>query len=215
MAQDIRNMMKHDAEKGPKLKEGHVDRFADKLDAMRAVPESDGVLDTSEKEVKSLPTANHSISWYKVAAIVLALIAVSVFGYYSLSDTGELQTESVANTSEENESIESPKITLGSLSPDLKKVEEFYVTGINVQLASLQITDDNRDVIDGYLEQLAELDKEYALLNTELNEVGPTESTIMALIDNLKLRLELLFKLKNKLKELKIQNNEQFKSIQT
>ena len=215
MAQDIRNMMKHDAEEGPKLSEGHIDRFANRLDAIAGITESDGVIDVTEKEVKSLPAANNRSYWFKVAAIIIALIAVSVFGYYSLSDTDELQTESVANTSEEKENLVNPKITLGSLSPDLKKLEAFYVTGINVQLASLQITDDNRYVIDGYMEQVAELDKEYALLNTELNEVGPTESSITALIDNLKLRLELLFKLKNKLKELKIQNNEQFKSIQT
>jgi hypothetical protein len=35
------------------------------------------------------------------------------------------------------------------------------------------------------------------------------------LIDNLKFRLELLFKLKNKLKELKNINNEEFNSIQS
>ena len=55
---------------------------------------------------------------------------------------------------------------------------------------------------------------EYKLLNKELNEVGPTEATISALIDNLKLRLELLFKLKNKLKELKNLENEQFNNLE-
>ena len=106
-------------------------------------------------------------------------------------------------------------MTLGDISPDLKKVEDFYMAGINVQLASLEITQDNKDVIDGYMEQLGELDKEYNMLNEELNIMGPTEATITALIDNLKLRLDLLFKLKNKLKELKNQNNEQYNSIQT
>ena len=106
-------------------------------------------------------------------------------------------------------------MTLGDISPDLKKIEDFYMTGINVQLSSLEITQDNKDVIDGYMEQLSELDKEYSLLNEELTTMGPSEATITALIDNLKLRLELLFKLKNKLKELKNQNNEQYNSIQT
>ena len=61
------------------------------------------------------------------------------------------------------------------------------------------------------MEQLDELDNEYAVLNDELNTIGPTEATITALIDNLKLRLELLFKLKNKLKELKNQNKSFFR----
>jgi len=63
-------------------------------------------------------------------------------------------------------------------------------------------------------QQLVKLTVETAL-NAELGRVGPTEATVTALIDNLKLRLDLLFKLKNKLKELKKQNNEEFKVIQT
>ena len=89
------------------------------------------------------------------------------------------------------------------------------MTGINVQLASLKITKENKDLVNGYMQRLAELDKEYTTLNLELNKVGPTEATVTALIDNLKMRLDLLFKLKNKLKELKNQDNEEFKAIQS
>jgi len=58
------------------------------------------------------------------------------------------------------------------------------------------------------------LDNAYKTLNTELNEVGPSEATITALIDNLQLRLELLFKLKNKLKELKTLENETISNME-
>jgi hypothetical protein len=110
---------------------------------------------------------------------------------------------------------DSPQLTLADISPDLKKVQEFYMTGINMQLASLKITDENKELVDGYMERLAELDKEYTVLNTELTKVGPTEATVTALIDNLRLRLDLLFKLKSKLKELKNQDNDEFKTIQS
>ena len=69
--------------------------------------------------------------------------------------------------------------------------------------------------MDGYLLRITELDTEYNLLNKELNDVGPSEASVNALIDNLKLRLELLFKLKNKLKELKNLENEEFSSMQS
>jgi hypothetical protein len=82
-------------------------------------------------------------------------------------------------------------------------------------LASLQVNDENNELIDGYLERLTELDTEYSKLNNEMNLNGPSEETVTALIDNLKFRLELLFKLKNKLKELKNLNNEEFSSIQS
>ncbi|MCB0457805.1 MAG: hypothetical protein KDC91_08685, partial [Flavobacteriaceae bacterium] len=81
-------------------------------------------------------------------------------------------------------------------------------------LASLQRTPENEELINGYLQRLEELNNAYTLLNKELNEVGPSEATIAALIDNLQLRLELLFKLKNKLKELKNLENETISNIQ-
>ncbi|MEO0902253.1 MAG: hypothetical protein AAFY00_09595, partial [Bacteroidota bacterium] len=55
----------------------------------------------------------------------------------------------------------------------------------------------------------AELDGEYNHLNQELNELGPNDDTISALINNLQLRLQLLQKLKTKLNQLKSSKNEQ------
>ena len=85
-----------------------------------------------------------------------------------------------------------------------------------MQLASLKITDENKELVDGYMQRgLLNWIRNTISLNAELTKVGPTEATVTALIDNLKMRLDLLFKLKNKLKELKNQNNEEFKAIQT
>jgi len=105
-------------------------------------------------------------------------------------------------------------VHLADISPDLKRVEQYYTTGIKGVLASLTITTDNKDVIDGYMQQLQVLDLEYESLNLELTQAGPTEETITALVDNLKLRLELLMKLKTKLKELKNNTNENISSIE-
>jgi len=204
MAQDIKKMFKDYEPEQPKLREGHKARFEARLDT---------VFSESLTEKKST-----SIPWLNIAAMLVVLLAVSFFGYQQLakntSVTEPLDTTIVENTSGE-ENGNAPKLTLADISPDLKKVEEFYMAGINVQLASLKITDDNRDLVDGYMQRLAELDREYTLLNAELSKVGPTEATVTALIDNLKIRLDLLFKLKNKLKELKNQNNEKFETIQT
>ena len=205
MAQDIKKMFEnYDDPKTPKLREGHQARFEAKLD--KAFSEN-----ISEEKNTSLP-------WLKIAAMVVVLLAVSFFGYQQLSKNNAIIDSNntvVDNTSETGDKTDAPKLTLADISPDLKKVEEYYMAGINVQLASLKITDENKDLVDGYMQRLAELDTEYNSLNAELSKVGPTEATVTALIDNLKLRLDLLFKLKNKLKELKNQNNEEFKTIQT
>jgi hypothetical protein len=206
MAQDIKKMFQDHKPDPEKLPEGHEARFEAKLH--KAFLEGN-----SEKPKTSMP-------WLKIAAVAVLVFGLSYFGYKQLSgSSSEIQknpSEMVVDANPgNNANPDSKKITLADVSPDLKKIEEFYMTGINVQLASLKITEENKDLVDGYMGQLADLDREYAVLNSELNKVGPKESTITALIDNLKLRLDLLFKLKNKLKELKNQNNDDFKIIQT
>ena len=103
---------------------------------------------------------------------------------------------------------------LSDISPDFKRIDQYYTSVLKAVLASLTITTDNKDVIDGYMQQLQVLDLEYESLNLELTQAGPTEETITALVDNLKLRLELLMKLKTKLKELKNNTNENISSIE-
>ncbi len=191
MGQDIRKMMRDYKPGTPKLSEGHEKRFAARLDAQLSKPE------------------RPMIYWLKIAAVIVAFIAVGSFAYFSINDKGaEDGLSTVENTN--TETIPESVITLGDLSPDLKKVESYYTTGINVQLASLKVNDDNKELVDSYMKRLNELHTEYKVLNKELNEVGPNEATITALVDNLQLRLELLFKLKNKLEELKKQNNENY-----
>lgn len=197
MGQDIRNMVKEEEPNSPKLQEGHQARFAEKLQLNRET----GVLETQSDR------SNH-VPWFKIAAAIIIFLGV---GYIAYQNFGSEQIkDAVLVQTDEGEDAENTEITLGDLSPDLKKVEDFYTAGINVQLATLTTNPENKELIDGYMNRLQELDVEYKKLNKELNEVGPTEATITALVDNLKLRLELLFKLKNKLKELKQLENEQF-----
>jgi len=206
MAQDIKKLFEDYTPKPNSLPKGHEARFEAKLDNAFTNP--------------STHKTNPLTLWLKIAAVLVVFLAVSFFGYQQLANNGSIfsintNNSVVENTTETPNANSTPKITLANISPDLKKIETYYTAGINVQLASLKITDENKDVVDGYMQRLAQLDKEYAALNTELNNVGPTEATITALIDNLKRRLDLLFRLKNKLKELKTQNNETFKAIQS
>ncbi|NNK53568.1 MAG: hypothetical protein HKO97_03295, partial [Flavobacteriaceae bacterium] len=180
MGQDIRKMMRDYKPETPKLSEGHEARFESMLNA------------TNTQSEKNL------YFWLRIAAVVLVVVAIGSFAYFSITDDGNIEgITKVDNT--QTEIAPENVITLGDLSPDLKKIESYYTTGIDVQLASLQVTDDNKELVDGYMQRLSELGTEYQILNKELNEVGPSEATITALVDNLQLRLELLFKLKNKL----------------
>ncbi|GAB5400470.1 MAG: hypothetical protein Aureis2KO_20550 [Aureisphaera sp.] len=194
MAQDIRKMMRQDPPEGARLPKGHETRFERKMQENFS----------GKKEKKSL------FLWMKVAAAIVVFLGAGYWFMNSGDNGGE--DPGLTKTNPIETQVETG-ITLGDISPELKKVQDFYQNGIQLQLASLGEDNDNKELIDGYKKRLAELDKEYERLNKELNEVGPTEATINALIDNLKLRLELLFKLKNKLKELKQLENEQFNEI--
>jgi len=195
MAQDLRKMDFSSEEELPKLSEGHEAKF----EALLA------------KEFGEKKKNKNAFFFLKIAAAVIIFFGIGYAGYNQFYNQENTIEETLAETENKNETKD--QITIGDISPDLKKIEEFYTAGINVQLASLPLNPENKDLIDGYMRQLEELNKEYKILNEELNTVGPTEATVTALIDNLKLRLELLFKLKNKLKELKTLENEQVNSI--
>jgi len=197
MARDIREILKESKTTEPTLSKGHVSRFEAKMN-------------------EALPIEKKQFSWVKIAAIAIALISVAYFGYQYISDfTGNSidKNSTPIVKVDKKDGATTNQISLGDLSPDLKKVEDYYLAGINMQLASLKINPENKKLVEGYMKQLSELDKEYKNLSIELNKVGPTEATITALIDNLKLRLDLLFKLKNKLNEFKTQENEKIENI--
>lgn len=190
MEQDLREMFKKEREKEQgKLKKGHEERFLKQLD--KALP----------KRKKPLFT------WLSIAASVLVLLSIGLgYRYGNVEDHIEspvVQKDKV----DENQTY----FSFGDLSPDLKKVENYYVANINMELSKLEVSPGNKNLVDSFMEQLNNLNLEYDNLNEELKELGPNDQTITALIENLQLRLQLLQKLKRKLNELKVSKNEQIK----
>jgi len=188
MEQDLREMFKKDREKQKHtIKNGHEERFLKKLE--EAMP------------VERKPLGG----WLKIAASVAVIMCLGIGFLYFNNNDDNTQTVVDADTTEEQKS----EFTFGDLSPDLKKVENYYVAHINMELAKLEVSPDTKELVDSFMEQLNNLNLEYKTLNTELKELGPNDQTITALIENLQLRLQLLQKLKRKLNELKLSNNEQ------
>ena len=177
MAQDIRELFKNDKITDERMPNNHQERFLDKLDT--ALPEA----------------KTYTFSWMQIAASVVVLLGLSfgVFKYFQPQVSENAQE--IANTK-----IVDTK-SLGDISPGLKKVEDYYLASINSELSKMTYTPKTKELFDGYLIQLNELDKEYQKLSLELTESGPSELTVNALIDNLKLRLNLLYRLRSQLQE--------------
>lgn len=188
MEQDLREMFKKDRE-GQKhiIKHGHEERFLKKLE------EATPVQKKTDK------------GWLKIAASIAIIISIGLGLLYFNENDSNMRTV-VNNATTDGQKSE---FTFGDLSPDLKKVESYYVANINMELAKLEVSPDTKELIDSFMEQLNNLDLEYKSLNNELKELGPNDQTITALIENLQLRLQLLQKLKRKLNELKLSKNEQ------
>jgi hypothetical protein len=193
MAQDLRKMFEQNREQPDrkiKLRAGHDKRFLARLE-------------------RELPLKKRAVpmKWYALAASIAVLLSL---GIYFLAGTTD-ENGPVKTTLVDKETLDESRsgISLGDLSPDLKKVENYYVANINLALSKLEISPENKALVDSFMDQLSLLDIEYKNLNKELNAMGPNDQTINALIKNLQLRLQLLQKLKMKLNDLKSSKNEQ------
>ncbi len=165
------------------MPEGHELRFMDKLD--KALPEK----------------PKSKFNFWQLAASVVILLGLS-FGAYKYYNPTSIEEPNKQIVTTDKPNVKS----LGDISPDLKKVEDYYLANINLELSKMTFTPENKELFDGYIERLEELNKEYDRLSVELTESGPNESTVDALINNLKLRLNLMYRLKEKLNELNNQN---------
>ncbi|MDR6300501.1 hypothetical protein [Mesonia maritima] len=197
MAQDLRKLFEKEKEKkiGKPLQKGHQARFLERLD---------NNLPAEKKEKKP------SFFFLKIAAILIVALGTTFFMYNQLGNFAE--TDKVVNSEEQNsEKTETQPVYLSDVSPEFKKIEDYYLANINAELSQLNITEENKELIDSFMLQLSNLDKEYQRLNAELDDTGINEETVSALINNLELRLELLYKLKNKLTEIKKSSVEEMK----
>jgi hypothetical protein len=184
MVRDIRQLFEEEQQESPlKMSDHHEARFLKKLN--EALP-----VETSIK--KRLPVL-------QIAASIVILIGLG-FGATNFFGTSEVISSEIVNT--QNPSKEDQLKSLGDISPDFKKVEDYYLANINIELSKVKQTPENKELFDGYVVRLAELNQEYKRLSVELTEHGPNELTVSALIDNLKLRLHLLYRLKEQLNDL-------------
>ncbi|MBO3116714.1 hypothetical protein J4050_08150 [Winogradskyella sp. DF17] len=176
MAQDLRDLFdnKDMVKPMPPMSQGHEDRFLKRLES-------------------ELPNdmRRPSFNLFSIAASVIVLLGLA-YGAFTMFPGTNPDTKMGNGTTLKS---------LGDVSPDLKKVEDYYLASINLELSKLELTPENKDLIDGYMVRLKELNDEYDRLTLEWNDNGLNEKTLDALIDNLKFRLNLIMRLKNQLQE--------------
>lgn len=140
-----------------------------------------------EQLYKELPLKKKSVfSRFSIAASIIILIGIGIMGYIIMDKTVDKnQVQEI--------------YSLKDISPELKEIESFYVTNINLTLSLIGKNDKNEAFVQRYLKRLSFLKEEYKSLIVEMNEEGPNSQSISVLINNLKLQLELLEELKEEL----------------
>ena len=152
-----------------------------------------------EKRLQQMHTPKKKSNFFllKIAASIMLIVSV---GYFAFN----------GNLVEVDAPIEATKIVdLKSVSPEMKQIEEYYLTAINYEIASLETTPENQAILDDYLDKIGKLTDDYSRLNKEISEVGINEKTVNAMITNLQLRLQLLLQLKDTLNEMKTSKNKE------
>lgn len=200
MSQDLREMFRN--EEGPaseKLPEGHKRRFEAKLE--EALPK--------EK-------SGSNYLFLKIAAVFIVVFGVGLIFFLPSGNQGDLKNDIVETPVEEDveEKELETQFQVSDVSPEFRKIENYYLASLNFEISKLEVTEENKALLDAFMKQLAELEKEYKRLNNEFSDIGANEQTVEALIVNLQLRLKLLYKVKNKIKEIKESKNEQHENYQ-
>jgi len=182
MPKDIRKLLENYPEEAGNLSERHESKFEAKL----------------MKELHQEKPKRKFVYWLSVAASLALLVTIGI----QFIDLGGKPPKPSVETQDKG-------ISLGNISPELNTIEAYYRNSINLELSQLEISDENKELVDSYLGKIKELTEEYKSLTQELNEKGVNDQTIDALINNLQLRLKLLQRLKKQLNTIKEVNSTQ------
>tara|TARA_B110000503_G_scaffold138265_1_gene224134 strand:+ start:1300 stop:1881 length:582 start_codon:yes stop_codon:yes gene_type:complete len=187
MQKDIREELKKYTDVNVELTANHARKFEDLL----------------QSEMQQQKPKKKNYKWMSIAASVVLLVSLAINFYPTKTSEDDLNNKGIETSSGIKQ------ISLGSISPEFNTIETYYKNSINLEISQLDLSEENKDIVDGYLLKIAKLTKEYKSLTKELNTNGVNDATIDALIRNLQLRLQLLQRLKKQLKQLKNLNTKQ------
>ncbi|GGK49524.1 MULTISPECIES: hypothetical protein [Flavobacteriaceae] len=183
MSKDLREVLKKKPIGSEKLSKNHRRNFEAKL----------------KNEMHT--SRNKNYQFLKTAASFLILIGLGTSMFYILNSTKDIPVETARIKS------------LGSISPEFRNIENYYLASIQAEISDLNKTSENKELLDSYLEKISELSLDYKQLTNKLSAEGLNEKNINALIENLQLRLKLMYQLKEQLNDLKNLNNSENENI--
>jgi len=132
------------------------------------------------------------ITFWRVAAAVIVLVTISVSVLLPRFNSPK--------------DVQYASMSLSDVSNDLAEVELYYQSKLEREYAALNSLSETDPVVKSYLDELENLNQDYKDLEEQLYSSGSHEKVVIAMIENFRLRLELIEKLEKKKLEL---NDEQ------
>ncbi|MBL4704630.1 MAG: hypothetical protein JKY54_08920 [Flavobacteriales bacterium] len=133
----------------------------------------------AEKESKPILVPLRKAIAYGSAAVIIVAFGL----VYFLSQEPKIQ---VADTLEKVGNLDG--YSLSDVSPELAEVEGYYMTKVNQKMEKLETLDVDPEL----LEEINFLDEEFHSLQVEMGESVNNDQIIEAMIDNYRLKLEIL-----------------------
>jgi len=143
-----------------------------------------------EKEEESKRTSG--ITFWRVAAAVIVLVTISVSVLLPRFNSPE--------------DVQYASMSLSDVSEDLADVEMYYQSKLEREYAELNSLSETDPEVKSYMDELENLNELYQELEEELYTSGSHEKVVIAMIENFRLRLEIIEKLeqiKNSAKSVK------------
>lgn len=148
---------------------GHEDRFMARLQPKK--------VETAKTNIE----ASFTYKWMAVAASLVIICTIGL-GIWNLKEESDVK-------------FAEQKMELNQVSPEMKSAEQFLMAELakkKERAAEIAATDPD---LKGFIEQLNQLEKDYEKLELELNNNRDNERIIAGMIQNYRLRLELLERL--------------------
>ncbi len=148
---------------------GHEDRFMARLQTLESQNE------------QSRRRVSDRFKWMVVAASLAILMTLGI-SVWNLKDVAEPE-------------LAEQKMELQEVSPEMKSAEQYLVAELakkKERATEIAATDPD---LKGFIDQLDQLEKDYEKLELELNNNRDNERIIAGMIQNYRLRLELLERL--------------------
>ncbi|MCA1764047.1 MAG: hypothetical protein ABR574_13625 [Cryomorphaceae bacterium] len=131
---------------------------------------------------------NRGIGFWKIAAAVVVLVAVGLSVLVPKFNGPE--------------DVQYASMSLGDVSAEMAEVELYYKSELAEEYEKLNDLSKSDPEVAAHLSEIEELNKAYAELEEQLYESGNHDKVITAMIENFRLRLELLEKLEAKKGEI-------------